>query len=340
MIDRVSSQSSPMMLRDTAMSLQRALARANSEVGSGRHADLAETLGSGLSRAAQAHVRAASLDSLHAQDDAAGARVDVLTANLSHLRGLTKDLRDQFVAAAQAPQARVGLIEAAKGFLSTFFDAMNGEVAGVALFGGEKLESPVLQDYASGPSNAIAAAFQATFGGRDVAMITADEMSAFLDGPLADQFSPASWAANWSNATDFGFQSQIAPGETAATTASANEQAFRDMARVAVMAVEIGADNLNDAAFTALATRAASIASAAIDSATVLEARMGVSRRRISDAQVAMSETRDLLMRQIGAMEDVDPAQAATRVNDITARLEATFAITVRMRDLSLLKYL
>ena len=71
-----------------------------------------------------------------------------------------------------------------------------------------------------------------------------------------------------------------------------------------------------------------------------LAARLGVSRKRIADAQTAMSATRDLLARQIGAMEDVDPTEAATRVNDLTARLQATYAVTARMRDLSLLKYL
>lgn len=344
MIDRVSSTAPPLLLRDNAMFLQRALARANAEVGSGRRADLAEALGEGLSRDAQAHVRAAALASLNAQDDVAGARVDTLSTTLGHLRGLATGLRDQLVAAAQSPQTRAGLIESAKGFLAAYTDAMSRDVGGVALFGGKTLDAPAVKPYASGPQAAVGAAFQAAFGmtqqSAAVATIAPDAMASFLDGAFAQQFQPANWAANWSRATDDAFQSQIAPGETAQTTVSANESALRDMAKLAVMVTDLGVDKLGDATFATLSKRAAALASSAIDGATVIEARLGVSRQRISDAQTAMSATRDLLARQIGAMEDVDPTQAATQVNDLTARLQATYAVTARMRDLSLLKYL
>lgn len=344
MIDRVSSQAPPLFLRDGALSLQRALARANGEVSSGRRADLGESLGAGLSRDAQAHARVAALAALNGQDDVAGVRLDVLSTTLGHLRGLAVDLRDQLVAAAQSPQTRAGLIETAKGFLAAYVDAMNRDVGGVALFGGKTLDAPVVKPYASGPAAAVAAAFQSAFGmtqdSNAVAGVSADAMAGFIDGAFADQFAAPNWAANWSRATDDAFQSQIAPGESAPTTASANDGALRDMARLAVMVADLGADKLNDAAFSVLADRAGALASRAVDGATVIEARLGVSRKRVSDAQTAMSATRDLLARQIGAMEDVDPAEAATRVNDLSARLEATYAVTARMRDLSLLKYL
>lgn len=344
MIDRVSSQAPPMLLRDNALSLQRALARANGEVGSGRHADLAEALGAGLSRDAQAHARAATLEAFDAQDNVAGARLDALTTTLGHLRGLAVGLRDQLVAATQSPQTRAGLIEAAKGFLASYMDAMNRDVGGVALFGGKTLDVPSVIAYESGPASVVAAAFQAEFGMTQddpaVGSIAPDAMAAFIDGRFAAAFDPAAWSANWSRATDDGFRSQIAPGESAQTTASANDAALRDMARLAVMVADLGGDKLNDAAFAKLAGRAGALASSVIDGATTIEARMGVARKRVSDAQIAMSATRDLLMRQIGSMEDVDPTEAATRVNDLTARLEATFAVTARMRDLSLLKYL
>ena len=173
-----------------------------------------------------------------------------------------------------------------------------------------------------------------------VAALSGAAMGTFLDGAFAQQFQQPAWSANWSRATDAAFRSQIAPGETTSTTVSANESALRDMAQLAVMVADLGVDKLNDNAFAALASRASALATGAIDAATVIETRMGVSKQRIADAQAAMSATRDLLTRQIGAAEDVDPMEAATKVNDLTTRLEATYAITARMRDLSLLKYL
>lgn len=348
MIDRVSSQASPLMLRDNALSLQRALARANGEVSSGRLADLGQSLGASLARDEQARVRSAALQALNTQDDVAAARVDTLSTTLAHLRTGAGALRDQLVAAAQSPQTRAGLIEAAKGFLASYTAAMGQDVGGVALFGGQTLDAPAVAPYdatrASGPAAAISAAFQSAFGmtqdAPGVASISAAAMGTFLDGAFAQQFQQPAWSANWSRATDAAFRSQIAPGETTSTTVSANESALRGMAQLAVMVADLGVDKLNDNAFAALAGRASALATGAIDASTVIETRMGVSKQRIADAQTAMSATRDLLTRQIGAAEDVDPMEAATKVNDLTTRLEATYAITARMRDLSLLKYL
>lgn len=348
MIQRVSSQAPPLLLRDGALSLQRALARANGEASSGRLADLGESLGGALARNEQARARAAALRELDTQDDVAASRVDTISTTMAHLRKSAGALRDQLVAAAQSPQTRAGLIEAAKGFLATYTSAMGQDVGGVALFGGETLDAPAVAAYdatrATGPAAAVAAAFQNAFGmsqdSASVSTIAASAMATFLDGTFAQQFQQPAWSANWSRATDKAFSSQIAPGETAPTTVSANEGALRDMARLAVMVADLGADKLNNDAFATLAGRASALATGAIDASTVIETRMGVSKKRIDDAQTAMSATRDLLTRQIGASEDVDPTEAATRINDLTARLEATYAITARMRDLSLLKYL
>lgn len=348
MIERVSSHAPPLQLRDTAISLQRALARANGEVSSGRRYDLAEALGADLGRNEQSRVRQAALDALNAQDDVAGARVDTISTTLAHLRAGLGDLRDQLVAAAHAPQARDGVIEAANRLLGSFTSAMGQDLAGVALFGGQTLDAPAVASYdptrASGPAASVASAFQAAFGMTQddpaAGTITASAMTSFLKGAFAQEFQQPAWSANWSRATDGDFRSRIAPGETAPTTVSANEGALRDIARIAVMTSDLALGKLNDATFSALATHAGSLATAAIDATTKIEARMGVSKQRITDAQAAMSATHDLLARQIGAQEDVDPTEAATRVNDLTTRLEATFAITARMRDLSLLKYL
>lgn len=348
MIDRVSSQAPALLLRTNVMSLQRALTQAHDEVSSGRRADLGEALGVTFSHNEASRVRIAALAALDMHDDVAAARVDAISTTLSGLRANAGKLRDQLVAAAQSPQTRAGLIETAKGFLSAYTAAMGQDMAGVALFGGSELSAPAVAGYdetrATGPAAAIAAAFQSAFGFTQddpaVSTIDATALGAFLDGDFAAQFAQPAWSANWSRATDDAFRTQIAPGERVATTVSANEGALRDMARLAVMVADLGADKLNDSAFTVFAEKAASLATSATDATMSLETRMGVSRQRITDAQIAMDATRNMLTRQIGASEDVDPAEAAMRINDLTSRLEATFAVTARLRDLSLLNYL
>lgn len=348
MIARVSSQAPGLLLRDNALSLQRALARANGEVSSGRLYDVGETIGAGMSRDARVLVQSSTLNAMSDQDDAAAARVDTISTTLQNLRAGVTKLRDQLVAATQSPQTRSGLVETAKGFLDSFTAAMGQDVGGVALFGGQTLDTPSVTPYdptrATGPAASIAAAFQSAFGmtqdSASVSTIGASAMGSFLDNTFSQQFQQPAWSAGWSRATDDAFRSQIAPTENAPTTVSANESALRDMAQLAVMVSDLGVDKLNDAAFTQLASRASKIATTAIDGSTTIETRMGVSKQRIVQAQSAMKDTTNLLARQLSASEDVDPTEAATRVNDLTSRLEATYAVTARMRDLSLLKYL
>ncbi len=73
---------------------------------------------------------------------------------------------------------------------------------------------------------------------------------------------------------------------------------------------------------------------------TNVQARLGVAQNRVSDASERMSIQRDILTRQVTGLENVDPYEAATRVNALMSQVEVSYSLTARIRQMSLLRYL
>jgi flagellar hook-associated protein 3 FlgL len=348
MTARVSSSAPLLALRTQAMSMQKSLADATAELSTGRRADVGVALGYTLSRSEAARVEIETIDSLTAMDAATQTRVTIASNSLKELRDGATKLRDALVASTQQTQTRQGVLDMARSFLTQFQGAMNRTVADVAVFGGQTLDSPVVTPYdstgATGAGAAVAAAFQSAFGMSQsdpgAVSIPAAQMESFLNGAFAQQFAPTQWGANWSRATDTPFQSQIAPGESVQTTLSANDPALRGLAEVAVMVSDIGSSTLNDAAFSSLARVAVSRLTEAMDGVMGLESGMGASQNRITLSMDAMKATRQALNNHIADAEWVDPTEASTTISDLQARLEASFAVTARIKELSLLRFL
>ncbi len=91
--------------------------------------------------------------------------------------------------------------------------------------------------------------------------ITAANMQTFLDGPFAQQFTGANWAANWSSASSTNTTSEIAPGQTIETSTNANEPGFQDLAEGYAMLATFGGSNLSASAMQAVVSTAMSLIS-------------------------------------------------------------------------------
>ncbi|MBK9080763.1 MAG: flagellar hook-associated family protein [Rhizobiales bacterium] len=344
---RISSSVPSEALRQAVSALTRAHDVANREMASGLKADIGVALGEDYGRLTGDKARLAALDALDATDALAASRLAATQSSLDQMKKGAESLRGALLAARASPQQRAGLVETARAVLAQTISALNADASGVALFGGQRLDAPVVAAYdatrATGPAADIAAAFQTAFGvtqdAPGVAAISAADMRSFLDSAFHAPFSPPGWSA-WSRATDATMTTTVAPNETAQTSASANEAGFRALTEVATMVADLGAAHLNEAAFGALVDKAISVASSASDGLSATQTRLGAAQQRIADAQAAMQATRQRLTLDIDAAQGVDPYDAATRVNDLGARLEQAYALTTRLNRLSLLNYL
>jgi len=71
-----------------------------------------------------------------------------------------------------------------------------------------------------------------------------------------------------------------------------------------------------------------------------LEAQTGIIEQRITNATDRIKTQIDLFERHILNTEGVDPYKASTRVTDLLSQIEKSYAITARIQQLSLMKFL
>jgi flagellar hook-associated protein 3 FlgL len=240
------------------------------------------------------------------------------------------------------------ILTEAKTALTTLISTLNVSDGASHVFAGINSDTaPITDFFGSGtPANkkAVDDAFLANFGFSQsdprVSTITPDQMKSFLQGPMAALYSQANWAQNWSTASDEAVQSRISVSRTTATSITANESAFRDLASGYSMLSAVGLESLSPAAYQAAIETATKYIQSGVSKVTQLQAGVGSMQSALASASQTMSAQKDLLNTQIGALENVDPTEAAARVNSLMTQIETAYSLTAQLRNLSLAKYL
>lgn len=258
----------------------------------------------------------------------------------------TQDFLAGLTGANSTAEGAETIAQTARSMLNSVTGVLNTSFNGEYIFSGVNTDVKPIAAYAEGGSaqTAIRTAFEAHFGfGVDdaqVANITADEMTAFLEGDFADQFNDANWAANWSSASDTVIKSRISPTETAETSISANADGFRKAVMSFTMIAEFATIGLNSSAFEALTTQAMQTTTEAVSGMTGEQTKLGLSQSRTTAANTRIAAQQQILNTSVNDLEEVDPYEAAVRVNDLMSQIETSYALTVQLQNMSLLNYL
>jgi len=165
-------------------------------------------------------------------------------------------------------------------------------------------------------------------------------MSSFLGNGFANLFNDAGWKGTWSAASDQNARSRISTSELIDTSTNTNQQPFRQLASAYTMIADLGVTNLNSAAFQTVVDKAVQVAGQAVEGLSTIEASLGTAQQRISTANDRMSIQVNIITNQINGLESVDPAEASTRVSSLLTQIDTAYAVTARIEQLSLLKYL
>jgi flagellar hook-associated protein 3 FlgL len=232
--------------------------------------------------------------------------------------------------------------------LKSLIGALDTSVAGVYVFGGVSTSTAPVADYFSDPTSAAkdaldqayVSAFGVTQSDDAVGSITQSQMQAFLAGGFADLFSASGWTSDWSSASDRATSNRISLSQIAETSVSGNESAFRGIAAAYSMVANLGATKLGSDAYNEVLRTASTALSGAIGELTRLRASVGVMQKNVSDANESMTAQGNALASQIGALENVDPFEATTRLNNLTTQLETSYTLTGKIQQLTLAKYI
>ncbi len=237
--------------------------------------------------------------------------------------------------------------DSAKAMLDTLTNVLNTSFNGENIFAGINTDVKPLDDFTAAGSSgkaAFDAAFQANFGFAQsdpaAASISQGDMSAFLSSGVEPQFLGAGWQANWSQASDQRIVSRITLTETTQTSVSANDAGIRKLAMAAASIYDLFGGAVGPGGRQALVEKAVSLVGDAISGLGDLQATTGIAQKRVSDATDRLKVQTDLFERQIGDLTSVDPYTASTRVSDLVSYLDTSLAMTARLQQVSLLRYL
>ncbi|QPC91089.1 flagellar hook-associated family protein [Mesorhizobium sp. INR15] len=343
----VSSAALTNAMRYQQMRMQADLVKATKESSTGRVADVGLALGA---RTAQSVTFSRDLDRLNGIVDSNGlisARLSATQTSLGQLSTAAQSLLSSLTSASSGDGANSITQSAGNSTLQQLTSILNTSVNGEYLFAGTNTDVKPINDFSAAGSSAKAA-FDASFVARfgftpadpAAANITAAQMDSFITNDVQPQFFGAGWQANWSNATDQQIVSRIALNENTPTSTSANQDGIRKLAMAATIVSSLMSSNVSKAAKDTLISRSTTMVGEALSGIGQVQSQTGIIQKRVSDATDRMKTQVDLFERHILDLEGVDPAEAATRVANLTQHIENSFALTARLQQLSLLKYL
>ncbi|MBZ9740120.1 MULTISPECIES: flagellar hook-associated family protein [unclassified Mesorhizobium] len=343
----VSSAALTNAMRYQQMRMQADLVKATKESSTGKVADVGLALGG---RTAQSVTFSRDLDRLNVVIDSNGlvaARLSSTQTSLGQLSNVAQTFLSSLTTASSGDNSDSLTQSTGQTAIQQLASILNTSVNGEYLFAGTNTDVKPINDFTAAGSPAKAAfdaSFVAKFGFTPAdpaaANITAAQMDDFITNDVTPQFLGAGWQANMSNATDQQIVSRIALNETTATSTSANSDGIKKLAMAAAMVSSLMSTNISQAAKDTIVSRSQLLVGEALSGIGQVQSETGIVQKRVSDANDRMKTQVDLFERHILDLEAVDPAEAATRVADLTQHIETSFALTARLQQLSLLNYL
>ncbi len=342
----ISSLSVSQALRYSTMRTQGDLVKAQKELDTGKVFDSGLALGA---RTAQTVTFARDLERLNGIVDSNGivsARLKATQNALTGLTGIAQDLLGVLTASSSGDTDPSIARDSGRAALSAMTSILNTRINGEYIFAGINTDVKPLEGFGAGSAakTAFDAAFQTHFGfAQDdpaAANISTAQMDAFITAALEPQFLGAGWQGNWSNATDQPIVSRISLNETAETSVSGNSDAIRKLTMAAAAIGDLFDSKLSVAGRNALIEKMVGVAGEAISSLAALQSQTGIVEQRVDQASERMKMQADLFERMIVETEGVDPYKAASRVQDLLSHIETSYALTARIQQISLLRFL
>ncbi|MDP9837753.1 flagellar hook-associated protein 3 FlgL [Neorhizobium huautlense] len=326
-------------LLQTMARAQNDLATANKEVTTGVYADLGVELGAKTSRSLDLSRDMLRIESQMTTNSIATQRLTSSEEALSQLADISQGVMDSLVGLSSSSStldvARATITSA----LNSFTDVANTSVSGEYLFSGTNSDVKPMLSYEAGSALDLAlTAFES--GYPDPSTMTAAEMSAFL-GDLQAQFNDDTfWSDHVSAASDANITTRISPTEVIDTSTNANNQGFRAFVFASVISARYLTNDIPEATRVSVTESATASIGKAISGLNDQRSAIGLSTERVSKATGSLSDQKVIIETHINELQGVDVYEASTRVSALQSLLEASYTLTSRIQQLSLVNYL
>ena len=346
-VSSVSTSAVSNALRYSLLRAQSDLVSAQKESQTGTVADTGLALGTRTSVAVSFKRDMERLNGIVDSNSLVSARLKAAQNSMSQISSAAQTFLSALTTTSSGSALSSVTLDSSKTMLDQLTAILNTSFNGEQLFAGVNTDVKPINDFNAPGSPAKAAfdtAFQTFFGFAQsdpaAASISSADMSTFLTTEVEPQFLGAGWQANWSNATDQTIVSRITLTETTSTSVSANNDALRKLAMTSATIRDLFDSNVGAGGRQAMIYWAITAVGGATGELGTLQATTGIAEKRVTDASDRLKVQSDLFEKQIGNLINVDPYEAATRVNDLLSHIETSYALTARIQQLSILNYI
>lgn len=343
----VSTSAISTALRYQMMRLQSDLVKNQVEQNSGKHADVGLALGARTGQSVSFHRDISRLETIADANSVATARLNATQEGLGQVTNAAQSFFATLTAATSGDASSAVTSGDARGAYQSLRDVMNMSLNGEHIFAGTNTDVQPLSDFTDPASTARIAfedAFSAHFGfasgDAQAANITASQMTSFLDGPVTDLFLGAGWNTEVSSASDQTITSRITTTETAQTSVSANTDGVRKLAMASAIVIGLFDTAIGGEARNVVVKRAYDLTASSIAAITDVRAEAGVTQQRLVKANERLDMQVGVFKTGLTELEGVDPYEAASKVANLLTQIETSYALTARIQQLSLLKFL
>jgi flagellar hook-associated protein 3 FlgL len=239
----------------------------------------------------------------------------------------------------------------AAGTIGQMTSLMNTQLAGRALFSGIRLDTRPLQDANSVNPNSglspmqviqqvIAASGPITDAASALNVVSGPDG---LDAVFGDSHSNGSMnfsSTFYNGATTGSVVARLDHGYELDYGLRADDQAFRQVLEGMYMLSAVPYGSIPDDAYTAWQDEAVNRINAGYQGIIDAAGDLGFKQQMVQEAGDRHEATRTFLNNRIANLEAADPYETAIRFSQLQTQLESTFAITTRLANLSLTKFL
>jgi flagellar hook-associated protein 3 FlgL len=354
-VQTVSTLQSLLTRQRTTTDMTKLMLQAEVEVSTGRHADPYAALGS---RSIEAMSTRAAYERTLGRIESNTLlqnRLDLMATSLSNVREaaqevLTMAMTNQDPSSA-SPQYMKDLARDAYDTIASF---MNASYNGKSLFGGVASDKTPLITWSKAnaatgysPADVMAgivgagitdatdaaaklAQVDAVFNGTPGDPATAYEQTFYSGSPLMTGATPTPR-----------LNAQIDDNFEINYGVQANDKGFRDLMRGLAMIASGDPATISDPdAYKAWVGEATKALGSGVSAVLSAESRTGSMQKQVEDATTRLSAKRDVYSLHISDLESVDPYVAATKLTSVETQLQASYAVTARLAQLSFLNFM
>lgn len=340
---------SNLLRRNANAQMQTQLAKAEQELATGVKSDIYKSLGPSASEALNLNASLERDEAQIAANTLLAGRIDTMSGALGSMRTAVQQTQELAVANSNVNSGTSGGIQTqAQTSLDALLSLVNTTYGGVPLFAGPADGTTAVQDYGSAradtgltPQTVIEDVLAGGLATAADASARIAELDAIFSNAAADPdenydalfFTGATAAAPMSVG--------IGDGITITYGVQANDEAFRQVFQGLAMLASTDVSEIQDAeAYTTWVGAAMDRLSSGLEGLLDSQIQLDSASARIDDANARMEDRATLYKGRVAEMVEVDSYEAATTITAMETQLQASYAATARLSQLSFLNYM